>query len=182
MVFTIYNLVGAVWLILPAYAANGLAPLVGLRGGLHHIDGGRTLGRSRLLGDGKSWEGLVFGILVAVCIALVEMMAFPYLPWELSDIPLNIAAMSPLLGLALGLGAMLGDVTGSFIKRRLDRPRGSPVPLLDQLDFLLGAFLFAALVVPVRLEWFLLMVVLTPVLHLTANLIGFRLGIKKTPW
>jgi CDP-2,3-bis-(O-geranylgeranyl)-sn-glycerol synthase len=182
MVFTIYNLVEAVWVVLPAYAANGLTPLMGLRSGLHPIDGGRMLGRSRLLGEGKTWEGLAFGTAVAVAIALVEMLAFPYLPWGLSEIPLMIASMSPLLGFALGLGAMLGDAAGSFFKRRLNRPRGSPVPLLDQLDFLLGAFLLAALVVQVRLEWVLIMVVLTPVLHLAASLIGFRLGIKKTPW
>jgi CDP-2,3-bis-(O-geranylgeranyl)-sn-glycerol synthase len=182
MVFTIYSLVEALWLVIPAYAANGLTPLMGLRKNLHPIDGGRMLGKSRLLGEGKSWEGLAFGVLVATAIALVEMLAFPYLPWELSDIPLMIVPMSPLLGLALGLGAMLGDSAGSFVKRRLNMARGSPVPLLDQLDFLFGAFLLAALVVPVRLEWVLLMAVITPVLHLTANLIGFRLGVKKTPW
>lgn len=182
MVFTIYNLVEALWLIIPAYAANGLTPLIGLRKNLHPIDSGRMLGKSRLLGNGKSWEGLTFGVAVATAIALVEMLAYPYLPWGLSDIPLLIVPMSPLLGLALGLGAMLGDATGSFVKRRLSRPRGSPVPLLDQLDFLLGAFLLAALVVPVRLEWVLLMVVITPIFHLLANLIGFRLGVKKTPW
>jgi CDP-2,3-bis-(O-geranylgeranyl)-sn-glycerol synthase len=182
MVFTIYNLVEAVWLILPAYAANGLTPLVGLRKNLHPIDGGRTLGKSRLIGEGKSWEGLIFGVAVAILISTVEMLAYPYLPWGLSDKPLMIVPMSPLLGLALGMGAMLGDAAGSFVKRRLGRPRGSPVPLMDQLDFLLGAFLLAALIVPVRLEWVLLMVLITPVFHLLANVIGFRLGVKKTPW
>lgn len=182
MVFTIYNLVEALWLVIPAYAANGLTPLIGLSKNLHTIDGGRMLGKSRLLGEGKTWEGLAFGVAVAAAIALVEMLAWPYLPWELSDIPLMIVPMSPLLGLALGMGAMLGDAAGSFVKRRLNVQRGSPVPLLDQLDFLLGAFLLAVLVVPVKPEWVLLMVVITPVLHLTANLIGFRLGVKKTPW
>ena len=182
MVFTIYNLVEALWLVIPAYAANGLTPLMGLKKNLHPIDGGRMLGKSRLLGEGKTWEGLVFGVVLAVIIAVVEMLAYPYLPWELSDIPLMIVPMSPFLGLALGLGAMLGDTAGSFVKRRINKVRGSPVPLLDQLDFLLGAFLLAALVVPVRLEWVLRMAVITPVIHLTANLIGFRLGVKKTPW
>jgi CDP-2,3-bis-(O-geranylgeranyl)-sn-glycerol synthase len=182
MVFTIFNLVEAFWLLLPAYAANGLIPLVGLKRNLHPIDGGRMLGKSRLFGDGKTWEGFFLGLVIAVIIATVEMLAFPYLPWELSVVPLMIVPMSPIIGLVIGLGAILGDLAGSFIKRRLNRPRGSPLPLLDQLDFLLGAFLFAAIIVPVKLEWVLLMMVITPVIHLTANLIGFRLRVKKTPW
>jgi CDP-2,3-bis-(O-geranylgeranyl)-sn-glycerol synthase len=182
MVFTIFNLVEAIWLIIPAFAANGLTPIIGLRKGNHPIDGGRSLGGSRLFGDGKSWEGLLFGTIIGILIAGVEMLAYPYLPWELSEVTLTIVPMTPLLGLALGLGAMLGDVAGSFIKRRLNRPRGSPVPLLDQLDFLVGSLLMAALVVTIKIEWFLLLAVLTPVLHLVANVIGFRLGIKKTPW
>jgi CDP-2,3-bis-(O-geranylgeranyl)-sn-glycerol synthase len=182
MVFTIFNLVEAFWLILPAYATNGLIPIVGMKKNLHPVDGGRMLGKSRLFGDGKTWEGFFFGLVIAVIIASVEMLTFPFLPWELSTIPLLIIPMSPLLGLVIGLGAILGDLTGSFIKRRLNRPRGSPFPLLDQLDFLLGAFLLAALLVTVKLEWVLLMMVITPVIHLTANLIGYRLGVKKTPW
>jgi CDP-2,3-bis-(O-geranylgeranyl)-sn-glycerol synthase len=182
MVFTIFNFVEAIWIILPAFAANGLTPLVGMKKGLHPIDMGRSLGKGRLLGNGKSWEGLMFGTLIGILIAVVEMAAYPYLPWELSEISLTILPMTPLLGLALGLGAMLGDVAGSFLKRRFNRPRGSPAPLLDQLDFLIGAFLVAALVAPLKIEWFLLLAVLTPILHLAANVIGFRLGIKKTPW
>jgi CDP-2,3-bis-(O-geranylgeranyl)-sn-glycerol synthase len=182
MVFTVFNLVEAVWLIIPAFAANGLAPLVGLRGGLHPIDCGRKLGGRRILGDGKSWEGLLFGTFVGAVIATIEMVAYPYLPWGLSEVPLTIVVMSPLLGLALGLGAMLGDVAGSFIKRRFNRDRGSPVPLLDQLDFLAGALLLAALAITIKLEWILILAVLTPIVHLVSNVIGFRLGVKKTPW
>lgn len=182
MVFTIFNLVEAVWWILPAFAANGLTPLIGMKKGLHLIDGGRKLWGSRVLGDGKSWEGLAFGSFIGVLIASIMMMAFPYLPWELSEIPLTIVPMTPLLGLALGAGAMLGDIGGSFIKRRFSRERGSPVPLLDQLDFLAGALLLSALIVQVKIEWILLLAVLTPVIHLIANVIGFRAGVKKTPW
>jgi CDP-2,3-bis-(O-geranylgeranyl)-sn-glycerol synthase len=182
MVFTIFILVEAIWLILPAYAANGLTPLMGLRSGLHPIDGGRKLGGSRLLGEGKTWEGLIFGTIIAGIIATIEMLAFPLLPWGVSEVPLMITPMTPLTGLVLGLGAMLGDVGGSFIKRRIGRDRGSPVPLLDQLDFLIGASILAVLIVPVKLEWILLLGVLTPLVHLISNIIGFRMGIKKTPW
>jgi CDP-2,3-bis-(O-geranylgeranyl)-sn-glycerol synthase len=182
MVFTVFNLVEAIWLILPAFAANGLAPLVGLMNGLHPIDGGRKLGKRRLLGNGKTWEGLVFGSLVGMAIGAVEMLANPYLPWGLSEVPLTIVPMTPLLGLVLGFGSMAGDVAGSFLKRRMGRERGAPFPLLDQLDFLAGALIAASLLITIKLEWILLLAVLTPVLHLTANVIGYRIGVKKTPW
>jgi CDP-2,3-bis-(O-geranylgeranyl)-sn-glycerol synthase len=181
-IFNIYIFVEALYLILPAYAANGLTPLVGRKKNLHPVDGGRMFKGHRLFGDGKSWEGLAFGTFVAVVISLVQMAAFPFLPWEMSEVALTIVPMTPLLGLALGLGAMLGDIGGSFIKRRLNRPRGSPFPLLDQLDFIAGSILLAALIVTVKIEWVLILIVLTPILHVIANVIGFRIGIKKTPW
>jgi len=182
MVFTVFNLVEAVWFILPAFAANGLAPLMGLRKGLHPIDGGRSFRGRRVLGEGKSWEGLFFGAFVGAAIASVEMLSFPFLPWGMSEIPLTIVAMSPLLGFALGMGAMLGDAAGSFIKRRLKKERGAPVPLLDQLDFLAGSLILASAFVQIKLEWVVLLAVVTPAVHLVSNVAGFRLGVKKTPW
>jgi CDP-2,3-bis-(O-geranylgeranyl)-sn-glycerol synthase len=182
MVFTIPNLVEAIWLILPAFAANGLTPLMGMKKGLHPIDFGRKLGDRRILGDGKSWEGLLFGSLVGLVIGSVMMFAYPFLPWGLSEIPLMISPMTPLLGFAIGFGALAGDTAGSFFKRRLGRERGAPLPFLDQLDFVIGALMVAAIFVTIKLEWILLLAVLTPVLHLAANVIGFRLKVKKTPW
>ena len=182
MVFDIYTLVEAIWLILPAYAANGLAPLVAFRKKLHPIDGGKKLKGEPLFGPGKSWEGLILGTLIGGLIGLVEVLAFPYLPFDISPIPLNIVAMSALLGLLLGFGAMAGDVAGSFIKRRLKIARGRPAPVLDQLDFLAGALLLSLALVSLQIGWVILLAVITPFIHLTANVIGYALKIKKQPW
>lgn len=178
-IFNIYILVEVIWIILPAYAANGLAPLAR---GKHPIDGGRRFGGNRLFGDGKTWEGLVFGIVVAVIIALIEMAAYPYLPWDISPVTLVIAPMSIALGFLLGLGAMLGDLAGSFIKRRFGLKRGEPAPLLDQEDFLIGSLLFASLLVTVKTEWWILLLVITPVIHWVACVIGYIFKLKKTPY
>jgi len=180
--FTIYVLVEAIWLILPAYASNGLTPLVGLKKKTHPIDMGRKFRRQPLFGPGKTWEGLVFGTFIGGLIGLVEMLAYPSLPFSISPEPLNIVPMSPLLGLLLGFGAMLGDIGGSFIKRQLKIPRGKPAPILDQEDFLIGAFLFSLLLLAPEIEWVILLAVITPVLHITANVIGYLLKIKKQPW
>jgi len=55
------------------------------------------------------------------------------------------------LGLRFGIGAMAGDSTKSFFKRRTDIPPGEPWIPFDQVDFLLGALV---LVWPVAdLSW-----------------------------
>lgn len=182
-VFNIYTLVEVVWLILPAYAANGLVPLLGLyKGKLHQVDFGKKFRGKPLLGPGKSWEGLFLGSVLGVLIASIEMLAFPFLPFEISPAPLTIVVMTPLLGLLLGFGAMAGDIAGSFIKRRLGLERGSPAPILDQDDFVIGAFLFVSLIMAVRMEWWILLLVITPILHWIACAIGYILKVKKTPW
>lgn len=179
MVFDIYTLVEAIWLVIPAYAANGLMPLAR---GRRPVDGGRTWRGKPLLGKGKTWEGLVFGAIVGAIIGTVEMLAFPYLPWSISTEPLLIVPMGPLLGLLLGLGAGIGDLAGSFIKRRVRIRRGGPAPLLDQEDFVVGSLLFASLLVSVQLGWWILLLVLTPLFHLAACIIGYLLKVKKEPW
>jgi len=181
--FDIYTLVEAIWIIIPAYAANGLTPLIGFKKKLHPIDGGRNFidGR-RVLGDGKTWEGFFLGTAVAVIIAIVEMLAYPYLPWNISPVRLDIIPMSPFTGFLIGMGAMLGDVGGSFIKRRLGLERGCFAPLLDQDDFVLGSFLLLSLYIPVKIKWIILLLIITPVFHIIANIAGYKLGIKKQPW
>ncbi len=179
-IFSIYVLVEAVWLILPAYAANGLVPLFR---GKRRLDFGRKFIDGRpLLGKSKTIEGLFWGTVVGIVIAVVEMSAFPYLPWELSDRVLDIVYMSPLLGFLLGFGAMAGDSAASFIKRRLNMKSGQSAPPMDQLDFLFGAFFFASMIVTLKIEWIILMAVLTPVFHLLACFIGYLLKVKKQPW
>jgi CDP-2,3-bis-(O-geranylgeranyl)-sn-glycerol synthase len=178
-IFNIYILVECIWLVLPAYAANGFAPLAR---GRRAIDGGRMLRGKPLLGPGKTWEGLALGVAVAVIVSLIEMFAYPYLPWGISPAPLAITAMSPLLGFLLGLGAIAGDAAGSFLKRRLGMKRGASAPLLDQDDFIVGSLLFAMILVPVRIEWWILLLVITPFIHLLACAIGYILKVKKTPY
>lgn len=179
MVFDIFTLVEAIWLILPAYAANGLAPIFR---GKHYIDGGRLLRGKPVLGKGKTWEGLIGGAVVGGIIGLVEQAAFNYLPFQYSPVLLTIVPMSFWLGLLLGFGALFGDLCGAFVKRRCGLERGRPAPLLDQEDFVIGAFFFASFAVALKADWFVLLFVLTPVLHLIANGIAFLIKLNKEPW
>ncbi len=162
--------------LLPALVANGSAlaltraysRLTGRR--LTPLDMGATLGGRRLLGDGKTWEGLALGTM-AGGVAGGFLVATGVV-----DAPLYY-------GLPLGLAALLGDVAGSFVKRRLGLRQGACVPLLDQLDFYaastaaaigldyagpgVGAGAVAASAVAVM------------GLHSTTNLLAFEAGLKK---
>jgi len=172
----------ALWVMLPAYVPNNAAVL---RGGGRPIDGGRTLGERRLLGDGKTWRGTAVGWAAGVAVALVLRRlrgpASDVLAVGLPDFPLAAA-------LALPLGAMLGDIGASFLKRRTGRERGAPFPGVDQFDFVIGALALATIAAP---EWVVetftfpvvaVVVAATPVLHVSANVAAYWLGLKDEPY
>ena len=174
--------VTAVWLMLPAYIPNNAAVLAG---GGRPIDGGRTLGGRRMLGDGKTWRGTAVGTAAGALLAVVlnqfNGSAGDLLGVDLPTFPL-------LVLVALPLGAMLGDIGASFLKRRTGRERGAPFPGVDQLDFVVGALLLALLAAP---NWFLdafttpvllVILVLTPLLHVLTNGIAYVIGVKDEPW
>ncbi|MEF8822356.1 MAG: CDP-archaeol synthase, partial [Halovenus sp.] len=89
---------------------------------------------------------------------------------------------------AFPLGAMLGDIGASFLKRRTGRERGAPFPVVDQLDFVAGTLLLGAIASP---GWFFetftapvlaVVLILTPLLHVLTNGIAYVIGVKDEPW
>jgi CDP-2,3-bis-(O-geranylgeranyl)-sn-glycerol synthase len=175
----IYTFVEAVWLMWPAYGANGLCMIVR---GKRRIDFGRTFRGKPLFGAGKTWEGLITGIILAITIASFQRLVFPFLPWDLSPVSLDIVPMTPFLGFFIGLGAMIGDLGASFVKRRLGIARGRPAPLLDQLDFIIGMFVFLAFVITIKWEWIVILFILTPIIHLIGNGIAYLTKLKSVPY
>lgn len=172
----------AFWAMLPAYLPNNAAVLAG---GGPPVDGGRTLAGNRLLGEGKTWRGTIVGALAGTLLAVVlDSLTTPVgiaLGIDLPGFPLAVA-------LSLSIGAMVGDLGASFLKRRMGRSRGAAVPGLDQLDFVIGALVLTAAVAP---AWFtrtfsapvlLVVLLLTPILHVGTNTIAYLLNFKSEPW
>ncbi|GBF09088.1 CDP-archaeol synthase [Aeropyrum pernix] len=162
------NLLEAIILMLPAMIANA-TPVVA--GGRRPVDMGIVLpdGR-RLLGDGKTVEGLLAGFAAGSAAGVLAALA---------TANMLLAVHSP----AIALGALAGDMAGSFVKRRLGIERGRPAPLLDQLDFYLGAL---AVSIALGYTWTPRVVVEAAaavlLLHLAANVTAYLLGLKKVPW
>ena len=97
-------------------------------------------------------------------------------------------AASLLVIFALALGALLGDAVKSYAKRRLKRKRGEKLPLADQYDFVLGAWVLTAALFPV---WFqtnftlgamAVIAALTFFMHRGVSVLGHRMGLKAEPW
>ena len=172
----IETVVVAIWLMLPAYIANVSAAFFG---GKTPIDGGISCGKTRLLGDGKTYEGTIKGISCGLTFGIFQQLFLH----SFGLFPAFLVVLS-----CLSAGAMFGDMLGSFIKRRAGLKRGAPLPLVDQLDFVAGAwlllFLFARdwFIESFSLNIIIAVVIITPLLHLLTNYVGFKMGRQDVPW
>lgn len=173
-----------IYFMLPAYLANASALAFG---GGKPLDFGKnfTDGR-RIFGDGVTWRGTLIGTGIGTFIGFLQGIVSQV--GLLSDL-LSQTGISPeilpvtiiqgiLLGFCLGAGALIGDACGSFVKRRLKIERGKPTPFLDQLDFVIGALVFASIVVILPVYMIILIFVISIILHLSANIISYSLGMK----
>jgi len=157
--------ISAILFALPAYIAN-MTPLIlskVLRKRRPMDFGRKWIDGKRILGDNKSIEGFVAGVLVGLATGLV--------------------ISSPLRGLLMGFGAMIGDALGSFVKRRLDIAQGEPAPLLDQYSFMLVALLLSYLAgyapTPSQLA---VILIATPILHVSSNYVAYLLKVRQKPF
>jgi CDP-2,3-bis-(O-geranylgeranyl)-sn-glycerol synthase len=90
--------------------------------------------------------------------------------------------ISPATGFLLSLGALTGDLLGSFVKRRIDVKSGNPAPVLDQIGFILMALIFASPIIQPAAAYVIILIAVTLGVHWFSNAIGFLLGLKDNPW
>jgi len=171
------KILSALLYILPVYVANATpVPFSRMLKKTTPIDGRRYAwdGR-RLLGDGKTWEGLFSGIAGGTLIGTIL-----YLAGNLGGFR---SISEPII---LSMGAMIGDIFGSFLKRRIGLKRGELAPGLDQLGFLIIALIISAAIYGVP-SWFnpvtlACILVITAILHLSTNFIAYLLKLKDRPY
>lgn len=169
-----FDVFSALWLILPAYFANSSATL---SKGKMRMDFSKNFFDGRpVFGAGKTFEGFFLGIATGTSIGFIQSLLQNFYGL---NFPFSINLLSAAL---IAFGALFGDLAGSFIKRRLGLKRGYAAPLLDQLDFVAGAIFFASFVYRIQIDTIMVIVIITPIVHLAANIIGYKLGVKKEPW
>lgn len=161
-------LYSAIWFIIPAYVANAMPVVLG---GGSPIDGNRKFVDGRpIFGQGKTIRGFIAGLIAGSIVGVLQGTALG-----------QLYAYS-LRGFLLTLGALLGDLLGSFIKRRLNVPRGTAAPVLDQLGFVIFSLLLVSPVVLPSWDVVLTILIITLPIHLTTNFAGYKLGLKSRPY
>ena len=154
-----------IFYILSAYVANG-APV--LFGGGAPLDRNKKLNGKPIFGRHKTANGFTAGVASGILIGFIESFFVPYMF---------------AIGIYLSLGALTGDLAGSFFKRRLGIREGKSNIVLDEYFFLFFALLFAfpSGNLP-SLYGIIFLIILTGVLHKFTNYAAYRLGLKKVPW
>ena len=158
-------IVEALKFIFPAYCANA-APVLG--GGGKPLDFGKNFfDGKRIFGANKTFRGFFFGLAIGAAVGVMDCLLFGF-PWL-------FAVLTPL-------GALLGDLIGAFLKRRLDIAPGGLLPVVDQVDFVVGAILFSLPLAIITLELAVAMLIITPPIHLLTNFLAYKLKLKSNPW
>ncbi len=151
--------------IWPAYVANG-APV--LFGGGKPLDFGKKIWGRPIFGSHKTIRGLAAGLLAGFIMAYAESFFVPYMLY---------------VGILLSVGAMFGDLAGSFVKRRIGSREGAQIVLLDQYPFLIFALLFAFPLGNLPgVFGVIFLFALTGLLHILTNYSAYRMKLKKVPW
>jgi hypothetical protein len=85
-----------------------------------------------------------------------------------------------VLGLLLGLGTGVGDAVKSFFKRRVAIGLGESWIGFDQLDFMVGAYLFAFPIYAPPLAAFLLCLPIVMAGTVLVTIASYELGLKES--
>lgn len=174
------------WFILPAMWSN-MAPLWAKRIPFLArfdlpVDANKKLFGKPVLGRNKTYRGFIAGFAFALGIGFVQ--------WLLSEAFVGINDLEfiemqlldyMVLSALLGFGALAGDAIESLLKRQLDIPSGESWVPLDQIDYVIGAFVFASPVLVLEPGQYAAAGFIGIILHLTATFIGWKIGLKDAP-
>jgi len=164
------------WFIIPSYITifllffgvllvKSLSKYIGLlKPLLTPIDFGMTFfDKKSLIGEDKPIAGWIMPFIAAIGSYLVFNNLF--------------------LMLFICYFSFFGDLIGSFLKRRLGIAEHKPLIIIDQLSFILVAYA-AVFTFGIRIPFnnLIMLLLLTFILHFSANLILFKLKLKTKPY
>lgn len=146
------------------------------------VDFGKKILSQPILGSHKRWRGVIFGILTGMLAALIQKWLFQFMAVrEISLIDyqkINIL----LFGFLISAGAVFGDLLFAFIKRRLEMEPGTRFMPFDQTNYIIGAALFLTPFFKIDILVWLILFILTFLLHIIFNRLGYYLNIHQARW
>ena len=167
-------IISAWYFFLPAYFAN-MAPVL-----FRWIP---FLGKpihEKLFGEHKTWRGLIAAPILAVVVFWLQQKIYlsGFQEWSLID----YSDFSLWLGWWMGSGAILGDLVKSYYKRKEGIKVGVRWFPFDQLDFVIGGIVGAWVFYVPPLEVMVVLLLISPLLHIIVNHLGYCLKIRKEKW
>ncbi len=182
----LYLLAQGFWFILPAMYSN-MAPIWAKKMPMlefldRPIDSNKKLFGKPIFGRNKTYRGFAAGALFALIVGLAQFLASEHFDalnrLEFFEMGLREYAS---LSLLLGVGALVGDATESFLKRQVGIKPGEPWFPFDQIDYVLGAFMFSLPIGALNLSEYLAAAVVGFFMHPLATFVGWKLGLKDKP-
>ncbi len=151
------------------------------------LDGGAKLGGKRVFGDNKTWRGVAVAVVGCVATAAVQR-------YVVGDRAGRVALFDYrtldvfLFGLAMGGGAMLGELPNSFAKRRIDVPPGGSARgfaaavfyVWDQVDLLTTSWPLISFWVRPTLPLVATSFAVVLAAHPAVSLVGYLVGARRT--
>jgi len=139
----------------------------------------KFIDEKRLLGEHKTFRGLVFGIIGAMTISLVQKYLHNYYLFNAISL-INYQEINILVfGFLVGIGVIIGDALGSFVKRRVNVKPGKSLYLIDQASSIIGIGIFVLPFYLPSLEIFLYLFIIWTIGHFIIKFIGYLLKIDK---
>ncbi|MFH1367401.1 MAG: CDP-archaeol synthase [Patescibacteria group bacterium] len=146
------------------------------------LDGGKIWRGERIIGDHKTFRGILLAVLGGTLIFVIQKYAYINSDFFYSISLINYGKESLALGFFMGLGAITGDLVKSFFKRRMKKDPGRSWFPYDQIDYTLGGMIFGLLFFVPPWPIMIFAIVLGVLLHLATNLIGQAIGLRKAAW
>lgn len=174
------------WFFFPAGCAN-VTPILAAKMPFlsnlgYPVDGYKRIGNVRILGDHKTWRGVITGVIIGTLVSVAQAHVVSKYPGFFPFIPVAYRFQNPLfMGLLLSFGALCGDIVKSYFKRQFSIASGKSWLGFDQIDYVLGGVLFSLFYILYPLQVYAVIIIEWVIIHVVASGIGYILSLKKAP-
>ncbi|MCZ2846220.1 MAG: CDP-archaeol synthase, partial [Candidatus Bathyarchaeota archaeon] len=132
-----------------------------------------------VLGDHKTWRGIIAGITMGMSVTYIQRWLYQCSFFEENSLIAYDKINIFIFGFLLSLGTVFGDLFFAFLKRRQNLPPGAPWIPFDQINYVVGAFVLLTPYLTIDIIYWTTILLITFLLHLVINYIGYRLGISR---